>query len=290
MLVGRLEGAPVSDDETLTPELEALLRAERDAPGPTPELRARVAARLGATLGVSLSPTVAHPSPPHPSSPPPPPASAAASGSHVAASAAGKSIAVKLAATALAGALAGGGALTARWLWLRPAHRATTSVVAPPVAPSAPAQSAPATPAPFAPATLAPSVPATPAPSAPTLASPAAAPPVPAPPPAAAPAPPPPRHPAGDLSAERALLADARAALQAGDAARALAQLERHATRFRHGELSEERDALRVRALWLAGDHDEARRRAGAFARRYPDSLFLPSVRALVTDSPESPQ
>jgi hypothetical protein len=85
-----------------------------------------------------------------------------------------------------------------------------------------------------------------------------------------------------DLAAERALLADARAAMQAADAPRALAILDEHARRFAHGQLAEERDAMRVAALWLAGDHEGARARAGEFARRHPDSLFLPSVQRAV--------
>ncbi|MGZ3440932.1 MAG: hypothetical protein ACXVDD_15515, partial [Polyangia bacterium] len=90
-----------------------------------------------------------------------------------------------------------------------------------------------------------------------------------------------PRH--GDLAAERALLADARAAMQASDAPRALALLDEHARRFAHGQLAEERDAMRVGAFWLAGDRDGARRRADEFARRHPDSLFLPSVERAVS-------
>jgi len=81
-----------------------------------------------------------------------------------------------------------------------------------------------------------------------------------------------------DLAAERALLTDARAAMQAADGPRALAILDDHARRFAHGQLAEERDALRVSALWLAGDHLGARRHADEFAHRHPDSLFLPSV------------
>jgi outer membrane protein assembly factor BamD (BamD/ComL family) len=88
-----------------------------------------------------------------------------------------------------------------------------------------------------------------------------------------------------DLAAEHALLADARAAMQASDPARALAILDDHARRFPRGQLAEERDALRVGALWLSGDHAAARRIAGEFARRHPGSLFLPSVQRTVTDA-----
>ena len=96
------------------------------------------------------------------------------------------------------------------------------------------------------------------------------------------------RH--GDLDAERALLSDARAAMQASDAPRALAILDDHAHRFARGQLAEERDALRVAALALAGDRQGARRRADEFARRHPDSLFLPSVERAVTDTAPSAQ
>ncbi|HEX6837102.1 MAG TPA: outer membrane protein assembly factor BamD, partial [Polyangia bacterium] len=85
-----------------------------------------------------------------------------------------------------------------------------------------------------------------------------------------------------DLAAEHALLADARSAMQSSDAARALAILDDHARRFPRGQLAEERDALRVGALWLSGDHAAARRHADEFARRHPGSLFLPSVERAV--------
>jgi hypothetical protein len=71
--------------------------------------------------------------------------------------------------------------------------------------------------------------------------------------------------------------------MQASDAAGALRVLDDHAHRFPRGQLAEERDALRVPALWLAGDHAGARRHADDFARRHPGSLFLPSVQRAVS-------
>ena len=46
---------------------------------------------------------------------------------------------------------------------------------------------------------------------------------------------------------------------------------------------------MRVAALWLAGDHEGARRHAVEFARRHPDSLFLPSVQRAVTERRAEP-
>lgn len=90
------------------------------------------------------------------------------------------------------------------------------------------------------------------------------------------------RH--SDIGAERALVADARDALQSGDAARALKILNEHAHRFPRGQLAEERDALEVVALARAGDMTRARVRAEDFVRHHPQSLFLPSVQQAATD------
>lgn len=86
--------------------------------------------------------------------------------------------------------------------------------------------------------------------------------------------------PAGALSQEIRLVADAREALRAGSAARALALLDEHARRFPRGVLSEERDAERVVALCAAGRVDEARNRAARFTRDFPRSTLGTKVRA----------
>src|SRR6185312_3089884 len=48
-------GGKAMSDDRLTPELQALLAAERDAPGPDGAVRNRVAGRLAKTLGVTLA-------------------------------------------------------------------------------------------------------------------------------------------------------------------------------------------------------------------------------------------
>jgi hypothetical protein len=85
---------------------------------------------------------------------------------------------------------------------------------------------------------------------------------------------------ANRLAAERALLDRARRALMRGDGDAALDPLGRHATSFPRGQLVEEREGMRVKALVLAGRRSEARARANSFRRRFPHSLFLPVVEA----------
>jgi hypothetical protein len=65
-----------------------------------------------------------------------------------------------------------------------------------------------------------------------------------------------------DLAAEVALLRDADAELQAGDALRALALVRIHARRFPDSQLWAERDATRILALCALDRVDETRRRA----------------------------
>lgn len=89
------------------------------------------------------------------------------------------------------------------------------------------------------------------------------------------------------LAEERRLLESARAELARGSAARALELLEEHRRRFPSGRLSEEREALVVRALASAGRVDEARARAEAFHARYPRSVLRPAVdRAAPPEAP----
>jgi hypothetical protein len=88
------------------------------------------------------------------------------------------------------------------------------------------------------------------------------------------------------LAAERALLDEARSALIQGEAAGALERLERHRRTFANPILDEERDAMEVEALVKAGRDNEARARAGAFRKRSPTSLFLPTVESAVRSIP----
>jgi hypothetical protein len=78
--------------------------------------------------------------------------------------------------------------------------------------------------------------------------------------------------------AERLWLERAEAAFGSGDASAALSALEAHARRFPRGRLSEERDALRVRALYLAGRIDDADQRAERFSAAYPGSVFVRQI------------
>jgi hypothetical protein len=82
------------------------------------------------------------------------------------------------------------------------------------------------------------------------------------------------------LAAESALLDVARRGLAAGEPDRALDAVGRHASQFPHGLLAEEREALAIKALVLAGRADEARTRAAAFREHFPGSMFLRSIDA----------
>lgn len=83
---------------------------------------------------------------------------------------------------------------------------------------------------------------------------------------------------------ERALLDQARRALNEGDGARALALAESHAKHFPRGALAEERDVLRIQALVATGDAERARTAADAFRKKYPASPFLPAVESRLPD------
>jgi hypothetical protein len=95
--------------------------------------------------------------------------------------------------------------------------------------------------------------------------------------------------PAGILAAEQALLDPARAAIARGDGQSALARLALHERRFANGALAQEREAMTIRALVLAGDRDGARRRADTFRTRYPGSLLWPMITATLDAPTGSP-
>lgn len=80
------------------------------------------------------------------------------------------------------------------------------------------------------------------------------------------------------LAAERRLIDSARAALAAGRSDAALDSLETHSQRHPSGSLREEREALRVEALGMAGRAAEATAAAAAFDREFPDSLYAARV------------
>jgi len=64
--------------------------------------------------------------------------------------------------------------------------------------------------------------------------------------------------------------------------ATALALTEQHAQRYARGALVEERLSLRVRALIRADRVSEAEQRADELRRRYPHSIHLPAVAAML--------
>jgi hypothetical protein len=83
-----------------------------------------------------------------------------------------------------------------------------------------------------------------------------------------------------DLARERALLDVARASAARGEPADVLAQVARHRQQFPQGKLSEEREALAIRALLSLGRQQEARARANAFRAAYPNSFLAPVLEA----------
>lgn len=81
-----------------------------------------------------------------------------------------------------------------------------------------------------------------------------------------------------ELARERALLDLARAYAARGEPLLVLEQTRRHRALFPHGKLSEEREALGIRALFSLGRVSEARTRAGTFHLMYPHSLLAPAI------------
>jgi hypothetical protein len=87
------------------------------------------------------------------------------------------------------------------------------------------------------------------------------------------------------MAQERSLVQGARMALVRGQPASALSLLSEHETRFPRGQLTEEREALRIEALVRLGRRDEARTRAARFRAAYPQSLLLPVIEASIAPS-----
>ncbi len=88
-----------------------------------------------------------------------------------------------------------------------------------------------------------------------------------------------PRQRPSEISAERELLATARAAHRSGRPGDALSHLDDYARRFSGGKLLEERSALRVLVLCDLGKVELARREANAFLRRWPGSIYDARIR-----------
>ena len=86
-----------------------------------------------------------------------------------------------------------------------------------------------------------------------------------------------------DLARERALLDVARADAARGEPAQVLAVVAQHHAQFPHGRLSEEREALAIRALSSLGRTAEARARAQAFRAAYPKSFLTPALESALS-------
>ncbi len=80
------------------------------------------------------------------------------------------------------------------------------------------------------------------------------------------------------LSEQQALLDDARRSLARGENQAVLDALESHGHRYPESDLTEEREALAIKALVAAGQPAAARERGARFKQRFPNSLLLPSV------------
>ena len=94
----------------------------------------------------------------------------------------------------------------------------------------------------------------------------------------------PPMSPVKELPAlwdEPQLIERARKALGA-EPRRALSLTQEHQRRFPAGALAVERDVIALEALARSGQTADATRRARAFAAKYPKSIHLPRVRALL--------
>jgi TolA-binding protein len=84
-----------------------------------------------------------------------------------------------------------------------------------------------------------------------------------------------------DLAGELAALDGAAKAIQAGNGAGALTQLNAYTHAFPHGSLDLEAKVLRAEALQSAGRHDEAVAGAKAFVAHYPKSPLAVRMRRL---------
>jgi len=99
------------------------------------------------------------------------------------------------------------------------------------------------------------------------------------------------RHPSArsDLAAETRLLDGARAALQHGDAAIALARTTQHARAFPSGMLQEERERIAIESLVRLGRTGAARQRAERFRSRFPRSVQLRRIDRLLGEVEDTP-
>jgi len=86
------------------------------------------------------------------------------------------------------------------------------------------------------------------------------------------------------LARERALLDVAHTALGRHEGQRALDAASQHLREFRHGQMTEEREAIAVQALVLLDRRDEALDRGARFKKRWPGSVFVPVIDAALIE------
>jgi len=86
--------------------------------------------------------------------------------------------------------------------------------------------------------------------------------------------------PDATLTRERMILDVARTALGRNDAANALEAVDRHQREFPRGQMAEEREAIAIQALVKLGRTQEAAVRGTRFRRRFPSSVLMPVVDA----------
>jgi hypothetical protein len=102
-------------------------------------------------------------------------------------------------------------------------------------------------------------------------------------------APAPPDRRGSTAPSEGREVASARDLLRSGDAKAALAALARIEAQFPRGTLSQEREALAIRALLALGERDAARRRTASFLFRYPDTPYRAALERAVAQDDRSP-
>jgi hypothetical protein len=85
-----------------------------------------------------------------------------------------------------------------------------------------------------------------------------------------------------DALEEGHLLARAREALRAGASDRAFELLDEASRKFARGQLGQEREVLRIEALFVTGQHSRGRERALRFLEKHSESAHAVRVRAFL--------
>ena len=88
------------------------------------------------------------------------------------------------------------------------------------------------------------------------------------------------------LARERAVLDRARQKLAVSEPEQALQFLEQHRLAYPNGNLTEEREAMLINVLVTLGHVERAKARGAAFAKRFPSSMMLSSVKAALAANP----